>query len=98
MLDGGYFFRATDQGRAVSQKPFLGSVVNNRLRKHLTGAKLNGGETPHSSRLGLSNTLNMLGCSHDDISRYLVWRSGGKARHYTRMSKFTPAKNKNQKN
>ena len=65
MLDGGYFFRATDWGRAVSQKPFLGSAVNNRLHKHLTGAKLNGGETPH-----------MLGCSHDDISRYLGWRSG----------------------
>ena len=71
VLDGGYFFRATDRGRAVRQKPFLGSAVNNRLRKHLTGAKLNGGETPPSFRLGLSNTLNMLGCSHDDISRYL---------------------------
>ena len=89
VLDGGYFFRATDRGRAVSQKPFLGSAVNNRLWKHLTGAKLNGGETPHSFRLGLSNTLNMLGCLHDDISRYLGWRSGGMARHYTRMSSTT---------
>ena len=72
VLDGGYFFRATDRGRAVSQKPSLGSAFNNRLRKHLTGAKLNGGETPHSCfRLGLSNTLNMLGCSHDHISRLL---------------------------
>ena len=89
VLDGGYFCRATDRGRAVSQKPFLGSAVNNRLWKHLTGAKLNGGETPHSFRLGLSNTLNMLGCLHDDISRYLGWRSGGMARHYTRMSSTT---------
>ena len=48
VLDGGYFFRATDRGRVVNQKPFLGSAVNNRLRKHLTGAKLNCGETPHS--------------------------------------------------
>ena len=69
-------------------QPFLGSAVNNCLRRHLTGAKLNGGETPPSFRLSLSNTLNMLGCLHDDISRYLGWRSGGMARHYTRMSKY----------
>ena len=49
VLDGGYFFRATDRGRAVSQKLFLGSAVNNRLRKHLTGPKLNGGEIKHLS-------------------------------------------------
>ena len=65
----------------VSQKPFLGSAVNNRLRKHLTGAKLDCGDTPQSFRLGLSNTLNMLGCSQDDLSRYLGWRSKGIARH-----------------
>ena len=86
VLDGGYFFRATDRGRVVSQRPFLGSAVNNRFRKHLAGAKLDCGETPHSFRLRLSNTLNMLGCSQDDISRYLEWRSKGMARHYTRMS------------
>ena len=65
----------------VNQKPFLGSAVNNRLRKHLTGAKLDCGDTPQSFRLGLSNTLNMLGCSQDDLSRYLGWRSKGIARH-----------------
>ena len=65
----------------VSQKPFLGSAVNNRLPKHLTGAKLDCGDTPQSFRLGLSNTLNMLGCSQDDLSRYLGWRSKGIARH-----------------
>lgn len=85
-LAEGYFFRATDRGRAVSQRPFLGSAVNNRLGKYLTEAKMNCGETPHSFRLGLSNTLNMLGCSHDEISRYLGWRSSGMVKHYTRMS------------
>ena len=59
------------EGGPLAKKPFLGSAVNNRLCKHLTGAKLNGGETPSSLRLGLSNTLNMLGCSRDDITRYL---------------------------
>ena len=57
VLNRGYFFRTTDRGRVVSKKPFLGSAVNNRLRKHLTGAKLDCGETSHSSRLGLSNRL-----------------------------------------
>jgi len=89
VLDGGYFFWATDRGRVVSPKPFLGAAVNNLLRKHLTGAKLNCGETPHSLRLSLLNTLNMLGCSQDDISRYLKWHSEGMAQHYTRMSNTT---------
>lgn len=30
--------------------------------------------------------VNMLGCSQDDPSRYLGWRSKGMALHYTRMS------------
>ena len=64
----------------------VNNAVNNRLRKHLTGAKLDCGETPQSFRLGLSNTLNMLGCSQDDLSRYLGWRRKDMARHYTRMS------------
>ena len=38
VLDGGYIFRATDRGRAVSQKPFLGSTVNNRLRFKVQGS------------------------------------------------------------
>ena len=49
-------------------------------------AKLGCGETPHSFSLCLSNTLNMLGCSQDDVSHYLGWRSKGMAWHYTRMS------------
>ena len=73
-------------GLLTEEGLFLGSVVNNRFRKHLPGAKLDCGETPDGFRLGLWNTLNMLGCSQDDISRYLGWRSEGMARHYTRMS------------
>ena len=85
-LAGGYMFRTTDRGKVVSSRPFLGSAVNNRLRKHLTGAKIDCGETPHSFRLGLSNTLNMMGCSPDEISRYVGWRNGNMVNHYNKMS------------
>ena len=80
------FFRASDRGRVVSQRPLLSSAVNNRLHKHLKGAKLDCGEIPHSFRLGLSNTLSMLGCSKDDTSHYLRWCSKVITQHYTRIS------------
>lgn len=85
-LAGGYLFRTTDRRKVVSSKPFLGSAVNNRLRKHLTQAKIDCGETPHSFRLGLSNTLNMMGCSPDEISRYVGWKNSDMVNHYTKMS------------
>ena len=79
-------FRTTDCPKVVSSRPFLGSAVNNRLRKHLTGAKIDCEETPHSFRLGLSNNLNMMGCSPDEISRYVGWRNGDMVNHYNKMS------------
>ena len=79
-------FRTTDRRKVVCSRPFLGFAVNSRLRKHLTGAKIDCGETPHSFRLGLSNTLNMMGCSPDDISRFVGWRNSDMVNHYTKMS------------
>ena len=73
--------KTTDRRKVVTSRLFLGSAVNNRLRKHLTGAKIDCGEIPRSSRLGLSNTLNMMGCS-----RYVGWRNGDMVNHYTKMS------------
>jgi len=74
---GGHLFRTTDRRKVVSPRPFLGSAVNNLLRKHLTETKIDCGETPHSFRLGLSNTLNMMGCSPDEISRRMEERRYG---------------------
>ena len=85
-LSQGYFFRTTDRGRGISYRPFLCSAVNNRLRKYLTEAKIDSGETPHSLRVGLSNTLYMMGCSRDEISQYLGLKSSGMVRRYLRMS------------
>ena len=72
-LSPGYFFRATIRGRDVGLAPFVGSTVNNRLHKHLTGAKLHGGETPNSFRVGLSNTLRLLGCSQDEVTQFIIY-------------------------
>ena len=68
--DSWWVYLFTDRSKVVRSRPFLGSAVNNRLRRH-TGAKIDCGETPHSFRHGLSNTLNMIGRSPDEISRYV---------------------------
>ena len=68
-LDQGYFLRATGRNGSISGKPFTGSAVNNRLRKHLLQSGLHAGETPHSFRVGLSNTLRLLGCSQEDMAQ-----------------------------
>ena len=85
-LAGGYMFRTTDRRKVVSSRPFLGSAVDNRLRKHLTGAKIEFGGNPPSFRLDLSNSLYMMGCSPDEISCYVGWRNGNMVNHYTKMS------------
>ena len=79
-------FRTTDRRKVVRSRPFLTSPVNNRLRKHLTGAKIDCREAPHSFRLGLSITLNMMGCSPNEISRYVGWRNGDMVNHYNKTS------------
>ena len=85
-LSGGYFFRASDRGEQVGERPFLGSAVYNRLRVYLSEAKLCSGKTPHSFRFGLSNTLSVLGCSPEEVAQYLLWKSSDIARHYARFS------------
>lgn len=45
-LAGGFLLRTTDRRKVVSARPFLVSAVNNSLRKHLTEAKRDCGETP----------------------------------------------------
>ena len=85
-LDQGYFFRTTERSGSIGSKPFMGSAVNNRLRKHLSEANFYAGETPHSFRVGLSNTLRLLGCSSEDVAHYLGWKSGEVAKRYMQGS------------
>ena len=70
----------------MSDRPFVGPSVANRLRKYLREAGLDEGETPHSFRRGLSNTLRLLGCSPEDIARYVGWSGSAMAEHYTSAS------------
>ena len=93
LLVWGVFFRASDRGKCVGERPFLGSAVNNRLRVYLSEAKLCAGETPHSFRVGLSNNLSILGCFPYEIVRYLGWKSSDMAKHYTRVSQAASALN-----
>ena len=41
-LDQGYFFRTAERSGSIGGKPFTGSAVNNRLRKHLSEALCRG--------------------------------------------------------
>ena len=58
-LSESYFFGTTDRGKCVGERSFLGSAVSNRLRVHLSGAKLDAGEPPIVSG---SDFLTPLAC------------------------------------
>ena len=88
-LDQGYVFPTTEHSGSIESKPFAGSAVNNRLKKHLSKAKLYAGETPHSFRVGLSNTLRLLSCSSEDVAHYLGWKSGEVDKRYMQSSDAT---------
>ena len=60
-----FLFCATDPHGHVSKSPFLGSVVGNRLKKHLSDLRIDNGETMHSFRSGCSKTLSLLGVSYE---------------------------------
>ena len=85
----GYFFRTAERSGSIGSKPFTGSDVNNRLRKHLSEAKPCAGETPPSFRVGLSDTLRLLGFPSEDVAHYLGWKSGEVAKRYMQGSDAT---------
>ena len=85
-LDQGYLLRVTERNGSVGKKLFACPVVNNRLRKHLLESRLHAGETLHSFRVGLSNTLRPLGCSQEDVAQCLGTKSGEVAKEYIQRS------------
>ena len=74
-MSGGYFFRGSDRGRSVGKR-----------RVHLSDTHFCDGETPYRFRVGLSNTLSLLGCSAEEIALYLALQSSDIARHYAHVS------------
>lgn len=73
-LQSGFLFRTTC-GNSVTEQPFTGSAVYNRLKFYLRKINADEGETPHSSRAGCSITLALLGVRKEDISRHVGWAS-----------------------
>ena len=85
-LLGEYLFRSSERKKAVSRRPLGGSAISARLHKYLKATGIDDGETPHSFRVGISYTLKGLGCTPDQIARYVGWRSTEMALYYTRHS------------
>ena len=86
-LESGYRFRATDHRGYISEAPFAGSTVANRLKKHLNDAGICDGKTMHSFRRGCSITLAALGSQYADMARHVGWKSIKTALHYTQFEK-----------
>ena len=74
-LKDGFPFRATDPRGHVSESPFVGSAVGNRLKKHLSDLRIDNGETMHSFRSGCSITLSLLGVSYERVAKHVGWKS-----------------------
>ena len=86
-LKGGYLFRVLDARGYISDTPFVGSAVANRLQKHLKDLNLNNGETMHSFRSGCSITLSLLGVSYDQVAKHVGWKSVDMAVYYSQLDK-----------
>ena len=86
-LRDGYLFRALNDTNAVSDSPFVGAAVANRLKTHLQMANIHGGETMHSFRSGCAITLSLLGVSPDDIARHVGWKSLSTMEYYPQTRK-----------
>lgn len=83
----GYLFRALIDANVVSDSPFVGAAVANRLQTHLQMANIHGGETMHSFRSVCAVTLSLLGVSPDDIARHVGWKSLSTMECYSQTGK-----------
>ena len=80
-LRDGYLFRVSDRKGNISNSPFIGSTIANRLHAHLTPLNMDDGETMHSFRSGCSITLSLLGASDQQVTNHVGWRSLETARY-----------------
>ena len=86
-LREGYLFRALNDANAVSDSPFVGAAVANRLKTHLQMANIHGGETMHSFGSSCAITLSLLGVRPHDIARRVGWKSLSTMEHYSQTGK-----------
>ena len=85
-LHGEYLFRSLEHKKFLSHCPFGGSAVFAWFQKYLKAAGINDRETPHSFWVGISYTLEGLGCTLEQIAQYVGWQSRAMALYYTRRS------------
>ena len=83
----GLLFRVTDRQGNISEDPFTGSALSNRLRKHLKDAGIFDGETVHGFRSGCSITPSLLGASYAEVARHVGRKSVEMALHYSQYDK-----------
>lgn len=86
-LKTGFLFRSTNRQGNVTTKPFVGTAVGNRLRKHLQDLSISEGETMHGFRSGCSITLSLLGIPYSQISDHVGWKSVDMAVQYSQCEK-----------
>ena len=86
-LRDGFLFRTLSPRGEVSQSPFVGSAVANRLTLHLKDIGLHEGETMHSFRSGCSITLSMLGVTPEGVAQHAGWRTRRSLDHYCKLDK-----------
>lgn len=86
-LGGGYLFRTTDKQGDVTNNPFLGSAVANRLLTYLKTLGIHRGENMHSFLSGWSITLSLLDVATEDIARHVGWKSLETADYYSQTGK-----------
>ena len=86
-LRDGYLFRSLNSRGEVSNSPFIGSAVANRLTRHLQATGIHDGETMHSFRSGCSITLSMLGVPPEEVASHVGWRSLDSFKYYCQTDK-----------
>ena len=84
-LKSGFLFRTLNSQGFVSDAPFSGSAVENRLKTQLEAFSISEGETMHSFRSGCSITLTMLGVSYEEIAMHVGWKSLQMVKHYCQL-------------
>ena len=84
----GYLFRTTDRKGAVSDKPFVGSAIANRLISHpKTALGIHEAESIHSFRSGCYIAMSMVCVPLEDVARHVGWRSLDTADYYTQTER-----------
>ena len=86
-LRHGYLFRVLNSRNEISELPFVGSAIANRLSSHLRSASIYNGETMHSFRSGCSITLSLFRVPSEDVARHVGWSSISTAEYYSQTGK-----------